>query len=440
MRTLTAALLALLIAVSVPHVAQATGLPESDASEIRAGVTLLTQTFYKQLDRTLLAGNAREALLAYAHTHGAPTASLPPALKISTDGALIASLIKDVGTTYDATKLNDKTLTYVALAAMAKASGDKYTQFFTPDEYKAFQGPLEPGKISGIGVIFGIDDATKNAKVLYVVPNAPAEKAGLTNGDEIVRVDDKPTAGLAMEAISKLLRGLKGSQVQLSIARDGKAIAPVQIVRADVVSPTVFSKILPENIGYIYVSIFGGPTSEEFAATLAKLAERGAKAYVIDLRNNGGGYVNAAINISSHFVDSGPIVSVEEHGAKITTYDAADASFMVRSPVSVLVNHYTASASEITAAALQESGVATLVGTRTYGKGVVQTMTPFPDGSAIKITTARYLTPRNHDINTVGIKPDLTVEENANARFGEPDRDAQLRVAIEGLTKKIAHL
>ena len=369
-----------------------------------------------------------------------PSATLPPASKVSSDTGLVDALVKEVGAAYDQTKLSDKTLTYVALAAMAKASGDKYTQFFTPDEYKAFQGPLEPGKISGIGVIFGIDDVSKNAQVLFVVPDAPADKAGVTNGDQIVRVDERPTAGLAMDAISKLLRGAKGTPVHLSISRDGHAVSPVTIVRADVPSPTVFSKLLPNDIGYIYVSIFGGPTSDEFTAALGKLAARGAKGYVIDLRNNGGGYLNAAINISSHFVDNGPIVSVEEHGAHITTYDATDGATMAAGPVSVLVNHYTASASEITAAALQESGVATLVGTQTYGKGVVQTMTPFPDGSAIKITTARYLTPRNHDINTIGIKPDLAIEENANPRFGEPEKDTQLRAALDGIAKKLAKL
>jgi carboxyl-terminal processing protease len=158
------------------------------------------------------------------------------------------------------------------------------------------------------------------------------------------------------------------------------------------------------------------------------LQRQNARAYVIDLRNNGGGYVNAAVAIADHFIHSGPIVSVVERSG--TTQFAADANADESHPVAVLVNHYSASASEITAGALQDAGVATLVGSRTYGKGVVQQLTYNADGSAMKVTTARYLTPRNRIIDGIGLAPDVNVVQNDHARFGDPAKDAQLAAAI----------
>jgi len=210
--------------------------------------------------------------------------------------------------------------------------------------------------------------------------------------------------------------------------RDGKTREEFSIARAEVHAPTVYQKLLPNGIGYIAVGVFGEPTAEEFGAALRKLQHQNARAYVIDLRNNGGGYVNAAVAIAGHFIHSGPIVSVAARSG--TTQFDADANADEPRPVAVLVNHYSASASEITAGALQDSGVATLVGDRTYGKGVVQELTYNTDGSAMKVTTARYLTPRNRIIDGIGLLPDVSVKENAHARFGDPAGDAQLAAAI----------
>jgi carboxyl-terminal processing protease len=182
---------------------------------------------------------------------------------------------------------------------------------------------------------------------------------------------------------------------------------------------------------------FGRSTPAEFDTAVARLTSQGAKALVLDLRNDGGGYVNSALDISSRFIASKPIVTVEERGKRATTIDA-DNDPSIALPVTVLVNQFTASASEITAGALQDDGIGMLVGARTFGKGVMQTLTPLPDGAAIKITTAHYLTPNNRDINLRGIDPDVVVDENRDARFGEVDKDAQLRAAMAVLQKKIA--
>ena len=195
--------------------------------------------------------------------------------------------------------------------------------------------------------------------------------------------------------------------------------------------------MLPGAIGYVYVIAFGKATPSEFDTAVSRLKEQGAKAMILDLRNDGGGYVNSALMISERFIANKALLTVEERGQHATTIQAENET-SVAMPVTVLVNQYTASASEITAGALQDDGVGMLVGTKTFGKGVMQTLTPLPDGAAIKITTAHYLTPNHHDINLRGIEPDVQVDEPTDSRLGVIDHDAQLRAAIILLQKKIA--
>ncbi|MBV8284243.1 MAG: hypothetical protein JO175_06290, partial [Candidatus Eremiobacteraeota bacterium] len=209
------------------------------------------------------------------------------------------------------------------------------------------------------------------------------------------------------------------------------------IKREEVQPPTVVFRMLPNNIGYVYVMAFGKGTPSEFDTAIGRLKENGARALVLDLRNDGGGYVDSALTISSRFIANKPLVTVEERGRRATTIDAGNQA-SIDLPVTVLVNGYTASASEITAGALQDDGIAELIGTKTYGKGVMQTLTPLPDGAAIKITTAHYLTPRHRDINLRGIDPDVLVNEPRDARPGDAERDAQLHAALLLLQRKIA--
>jgi carboxyl-terminal processing protease len=196
--------------------------------------------------------------------------------------------------------------------------------------------------------------------------------------------------------------------------------------------------MLPGKIGYVELTVFGRDTGSELARALDKLQQEGARAIVMDLRDNGGGYLESALDVSSKFIASGPIVSVESRASNVTTYEAEDTAIPPL-PLAVLVNAHTASASEITSGAIQDSGVGTIVGTKTFGKGVVQEILPLPDGSAIKITDARYLTPHNRDINHLGITPDIVVDENKGARYGDPTKDTQLVRAVQYLNDKIAH-
>ena len=198
------------------------------------------------------------------------------------------------------------------------------------------------------------------------------------------------------------------------------------MTRATIHEPSVSSRMLPNNIGYARLAVFGASTAHELSNALDKLQAQGARAYVLDLRYNGGGYLDAAIDVSSKFVPSGPIVSVQSRGGSETEYDAENTAIAPR-PLAVLVNGGTASASEITSGAIQDSGVGELVGERTYGKGVVQTIHPLPDGSAVKITSARYLTPKGRDINTVGIQPDMCLARSQEGRA--PRRSANRHAA-----------
>ncbi|MBV8372679.1 MAG: S41 family peptidase, partial [Candidatus Eremiobacteraeota bacterium] len=272
------------------------------------------------------------------------------------------------------------------------------------------------------------------------VPDGPADKAGVQQDDLITAIDGKSTKGLTVQQASEKLRGKEGTSVSLTLQRDGSSLpSAIAIVRAKIHQLSVYEKMLPGKIGYVELTVFGRDTGAELNSALTRLQQQGARAIVLDLRDNGGGYLEAAVAVSSKFISSGPIVSVESRASNITTLEADDTAIDPL-PLVVLVNGYTASASEITSGAIQDSGVGTIMGTKTFGKGVVQTIYPLPDGSAVKITTARYLTPRNRDINHLGITPDVVVIENKHPQYGTLAKDEQLEHAVEYLNQKLAKL
>jgi carboxyl-terminal processing protease len=413
----------------------ATDLPYQVAGDVAESYALLTSKYYVPVDPQVLLAAASDALAESARKRGVTIT--PPVLHVEGDpDATLAALDGAIVKAAAAAHASPSDFAYVTIDAMAKATNDRYTQFFTPAEYKAFTEALDPERIGGIGVMIEPDPASGCVRVTYVLPSTPAERAGLQVGDVLTAVNGTPTKGLGVEAVSGHLRGRAGTVVTVAVQRT--AAAPVfTITRENVQPPTVVFKMLPDGIGYVWVMEFGRGTPAEFDTAISRLTQQGAKALVLDLRNDGGGYVNSALDISSRFIANKAILTVEERGKHATTIDA-DGDPSISLPVSVLVNQYTASASEITAGALQDDGIGMLVGARTFGKGVMQTLTPLPDGAAIKITTAHYLTPSQRDINLRGIDPDVRVDENRDARFGDVDTDAQLRAAIALLQKKIA--
>jgi carboxyl-terminal processing protease len=410
-------------------------LPYQVAGDVAESYQLLTSTYYELVQPQTLLAAASDALAQTARKHGATIA--PPALKVEGDrDATLAELDGAIAAAAAAAHAAPSDFAYAAIDAMAKATNDRYTQFFTPAEFRAFNDALDPQRIGGIGVMIEPDPASGCVRITYVLPSTPAERAGLAVGDVVTAVNGSPTKGLGVEAVSGKLRGKAGTVVSVAVQRPS-APAVFTITREDVQPPTVVYKMLPDGIGYVWVMEFGRATPTEFDTAIARLNDLGAKALILDLRNDGGGYVNSALDISSRFIANKALLTVEERGKHATTIDA-DGDPSIAIPVTVLVNQYTASASEITAGALQDDGIGMLVGARTFGKGVMQTLTPLPDGAAIKITTAHYLTPSRRDINLRGIDPDVRVDENRDARFGDVDKDAQLRAAIALLQKKIA--
>ncbi len=432
---------AALLVTTVPGASRAaSGLSGLENSEIEMTLSLISSEFYKKVDPQTPLDGARSNIVAYLEKQGIKSPKVPQPHAGDDPSLNAKELEREVNavvTEYGAKAGSNRTLTYSALAGMLASVKDKYTTFLSPKEYAALNEGLDGGNFSGVGISIAVDDKTKLLMVNEVIPGGPAEKAGLQGGDTILEIDGRSTKGLTTDQDAKQLRGDKGSIVKLTIERADKELPVVAVTRDIIHQPSVYSKLLDNGIGYARLTVFGSNTAGELTTALTKLQAEGAKAYVLDLRDNGGGYLNAAIEVSSKFIPSGPIVSVEAKGGSSTQYDAENTAIPPK-PLAVLVNRYTASASEITSGAIQDDGVGELIGEKTYGKGVVQTIHPLPDGSAVKITSARYLTPHGRDINLIGITPDIISVEPKTSKFGDPTTDPQLQSAITYLQGKIA--
>jgi len=435
-----AASAALIVSFSAVSAATAASLSSTDAGEIATSYDYLTGNFYKKVDPQIVLDSVRGELLAAMRTAGVKHAELPAMHAADAPAGNVREIDREVedAATEGKAKFTSHELTYVALDGMMKSVNDRYTVFMTPKEFAGLNQGLDGGDFGGTGIVIQIDDKTKYISVENVVPNGPADKAGIEQDDLITTIDGASTKGMSLPQASGKLRGKEGTKVTLTIQRDSSALAaPITITRAKIHQLSVYEKMLPGKIGYVALTVFGRDTGDELNTALDRLQQEGARALVLDLRDNGGGYLEAAVAVSSKFIPSGPIVSVESRASNITTLDADDTAINPL-PLAVLVNGYTASASEITSGAIQDSSVGTIIGTKTFGKGVVQTIVPLPDKSAIKVTTARYLTPRNRDINHLGITPDIVVAENKHAQFGQPSKDEQLARAIQYLDDKLA--
>ncbi len=292
-------------------------------------------------------------------------------------------------------------LTYTAISGMLKTLNDPYTSFWTPEEYRK-QMEETKGDFVGIGAILGM---TKEKQVFIEEPieNSPASKEGVLPGDIIVKVDGKPILGMDLDKVVERIRGEKGTPVTLSLLRKGKVL-DVTITRAQVYSPVLRYRMQDEQagIGYIRLLGFNEQADQRFAGA-ARARGPGMRALTC-LRGNPGGLLNIAQDVASRFIDKGPLVWVQEKNGKKVSLDVEPDKHQSRLdrgeyPVVVLVDGASASASEIVAGAIQDYGVGTLVGTTTFGKGLVQTIIPLQNESAVKITTQHYFTPKMHDIN-----------------------------------------
>jgi carboxyl-terminal processing protease len=459
-----------LVPAHAPPADASAGLTQQQSQELVQSYAHLTSEFYKKVDRQVVLDGARKNLVAYLEAHCVASPNVKPMHATDDDSVNVRELadtvsaaigayaekigdhdVKDKACRTTLKRYGEKTgATYINYAAIAGALGavkDRYTVFLSPKEFAELNEGLDGTEFGGVGLSYDIDDKTKNIHVQNVILDGPADKAGVLSDDVITVIDGKnvhdqvdgKTPDLQTKAVQSLLRGEPGTKVTLTIVRDGKPIDPITVTRAVIHQPSVYSKLLPGGIGWVNLTVFGSDTARELTTALNRLDAQGAKAYILDLRYNGGGYLNAAVDVSSKFISSGPIVTVESRAGTSTEYDAENEAIAPR-PLVVLVNQYTASASEITAGAIQDSGVGTLMGVKTFGKGVVQSIYPLGDGSAVKITTARYLTPRGRDINKIGITPDVSavIPDKVRIRMGDPSNDPQLQSAIGFLQGKIA--
>lgn len=320
-----------------------------------------------------------------------------------------------------------------AAVGLIAGIGDVYSMYYTKEDMEAFNEETE-GEYAGIGCQLLADPTDQMITVTRVFKGSPAEEAGMRSGDKIAYVNDLYYSAYEMDAAVDVMRGTPGESVKVTVLRDLETV-DFDITRKVVNINYVEYEILDGNIGYVMVYDFLGDAVEGFRKALEAFQEAGVTGMIVDLRNNGGGLLDASVEMADMILPEGTVVSIRDKSGAEEAYTIDDEYYDV--PMVVLVNGYSASASEILSGAIRDTGEGTLVGTKTFGKGVVQSVIDFPDGSGLKVTTARYFTPSGECIHGVGIEPDMEVEldEAAVTRYGinnlPHDQDAQLQKAIE---------
>lgn len=316
--------------------------------------------------------------------------------------------------------------------------GDPYSVYYTADEYKDLQTSTN-GNYYGIGAALSQNAKTMEVTVVKVYEGTPAEEAGLKNGDEILSVDKYEATSMELSNLVKKIRGKEGTKVHLKVYRSqtGENLE-FDVERKNVDIPSVDSKMLSDGIGYIQISEFQSNTAKQFKKALAALEKEDMKGLIVDVRSNPGGLVTSVVDILDQILPEGTVVYTKDKYGKKETY-TSDAS-CIHYPMAVLVNGDSASASEIFAGAVKDYDYGTLIGTKTFGKGIVQTVFPLENGDAIKITTAKYYTPKGHYIHGKGIQPDIKLEYKYSGPEDESydmKYDNQLQKAISVVKEKI---
>lgn len=336
--------------------------------------------------------------------------------------------------------LKDNWLAHQVIEGMVEGLGDRYTVFMDVDEYRSLKESMSGGNFGGVGIYIELNKENGNRlTVSRPIPDSPASDAGIKEGDVVLAIDGESTLGYSIEDAQAKLRGQIGSPVTLTIRRLNQDRPFDVVLKRDNIRVSSVTSALQESdghkIGYMRLQMFGEKTDEELEGAMRALENQGAEGYILDLRNNGGGYIVSAVDVVSKFVPTGSVVtSVEERGTGNKIYRSRP-SLRTPKPLILLINQYSASASEITAAALSDYEAAELVGVKSFGKGSVQKIFSLPDGSGVKITTAHYHTPTGKDINEVGIEPHEKVEFEGRSMGGADD--SQYQAATKALIEKI---
>lgn len=375
-----------------------------------------------------------------------PAASAPPTTSADQQSATPAELQTLFSPFWEAWTLihdnfvdqpvDDLALMRGAISGMMQALGDQHSTYMDPQNYADANASLD-GSYEGIGAY--VDTTTTFLTIISPIPGSPAERMGLKSGDQIVAIDSEDMTGITAEAARLKVIGPAGTTVHLSIMREGEAdLIEVDVIREKIVIASASGKMLENDIAYIQVTTFGNNTTPELLATLKDLTAQKPKGIILDLRNNGGGFLSTSVEVASQFIGKG-VVLYEEYGdGTRTTYDVIPGGLAtdVNIPMVVLINEGSASASEIVAGALQDLGRAKLVGVVSYGKGSVQNWIPLSgDNGAVRITIAKWLTPNENTIHEIGLTPDYEVEMTDEDRTAE--LDPQLDKAVEVLLEMI---
>lgn len=334
-------------------------------------------------------------------------------------------------------EVSDETLDDGVYKGMLSALGDPYSEYYTAAELTALMEQSE-GIYYGIGAYVSLDTVSGLPKITGVIEGAPAEEVDLRANDIIYEVDGTSTYGLSLTEAVALIKGEEGTEVVLTIVREGESdYLQIPVTRRKVESPTVVFEMLDDTTAYIQITEFDDVTVDQFAEALAMAKGSGMEGLILDLRANPGGNLDAVVDIAQMLLPEGLIVYTEDKYGKRMEY-SCDGSRQLEVPLVVLIDMNSASASEILAGAVKDYGIGTLVGTTTFGKGIVQQIIPFSDGSAVKLTISSYFTPNGNDIHGIGVEPDIECEFDGEAYYdAENPYDNQLEKAREVLREKM---
>ena len=331
--------------------------------------------------------------------------------------------------------VDEQTLEDGIYKGMVESLGDPYSTYYAPDELEQIQEKTE-GIYYGIGAYIGIDTETSLPRLTGIIDGTPAQESGLRAGDLIYQVDGTDVQGLELEQVTSLVKGEEGTTVHLTIIREGESdYLEIDVVRRQVESPTVNQEMLDDRIGYIQITEFDTVTLDQFTEALAVCRGKGMEGLILDLRGNPGGNLSTVCEIARQILPEGLIVYTEDKNGKRTEY-SCDGEHEMTEELVVLVDGNSASASEILAGAIKDYGIGTLVGTTTFGKGIVQWIISLTDGSAVKLTVSHYYTPNGNNIHEVGIEPDVEIAFDGDAYYND-DVDNQLQKAIEVMNEKL---
>ncbi len=326
----------------------------------------------------------------------------------------------------DRKDINRQDMVYGAISGMVNAVGDPYTNFFAPESAKIFKEDID-GSFSGIGAEIGFRKGLLT--IISPLKDSPAQKAGIKAGDVIVKVDGESTVDMSLEEAVLKIRGPKGEKVTLTILREGlEDLKDITIVRDTIQIPTIEYEIKEQNIGYIKLYNFTGDASPLFKKYAKELKNQGAERFIVDLRNNPGGFLDAAIEIASTMVPKGEVITIESFGGKKSDrkFRSKGYGYLQDVPLVILINEGSASASEIVAGAAKGKDKIKIVGKKSFGKGSVQEVVDITEDTFLKVTIAKWLTPDGMSIQDNGIEPDIEVDDSE-----DPKEDPQLKKAIE---------